>query len=126
MNDFNLVIRDVDFSRLMALHPPSELRAELDRAIVVPGESIPPGIVVMGSRVCYCDQQTGNCRDVELVFPEEADPSVGKVSVLAPVGAALIGLGEGQEIDWEFPDGSVRRLTVVAVTSPASEHSPQH
>lgn len=118
MQELSLFIRDIDFARLIAMRPPPELRSELDRAIVVPSESIPPGIVTMGARVRYRDQQTGDIREVELVYPEDADPALARVSVLAPVGAALLGLAEGQEIDWDFPDGTLRRLTVVAVSQP--------
>lgn len=118
MQQSNLIIGEMDFVRLMAIHPPSDLRDELERAIVVPCESIQPGIVTMGSRVRYADNETGASREVEIVFPEEADPARGRVSVFAPVGAALIGLSVGHEIDWGFPGGGTRRLTVVDVIQP--------
>lgn len=73
----------------------------------------------MGARVSYRDLRTNGLREVEIVFPEEANPAAGRVSVLAPVGAALIGLSVGQEIPWHFPDGSVHRLRVERVTRPA-------
>ena len=114
----SLVLSDVDFAGLMALSPPPELRAELERAIVVPLDSMWPGIVTMGSRVRYRDDLSGQEREVVVVFPDEADPGRGKVSVLAPVGAALIGLAEGQTIEWAFPDGRPRHLSVLAVTAP--------
>ncbi len=115
----NLIISDADFIRLMAIHPPPDLRAELERALVVPSDAMQEGVVTMGSRVRYAEIETGNSREVQIVFPEEADPSQGKVSVFAPVGAALIGLAIGQEIDWDFPGGNSRRLTVVEVIQPA-------
>lgn len=118
MQQANLIIGETDFVRLMAIQPPPDLRSELERAIVVPNESMQPGIVTMGSRVRYADNETGARREVEVVFPEEADPASGRVSVFAPVGAALIGLGVGQEIDWGFPGGGMRRLTVVEVIQP--------
>lgn len=118
MQNVNLVLSDVDFVRLMSISTPPELRAELECAIVVPVESMSPGIVTMQSRVRYRDEQTGQSREVEIVFPEEADASRGRVSVLAPVGAALIGLAVGQEIDWEFPDATSRRLQVLEVCYP--------
>lgn len=120
MKESNLVVSNVDFIRLMALRPPPDLFAELERAIVVPLESIPPSVVTMGSRVVYLDRETGQTREVEVVFPDEADASAGKVSVFAPVGAALIGLGERQQIEWDFPNGSLRKLTVVSVTQPVA------
>jgi regulator of nucleoside diphosphate kinase len=129
MQQTNLIISESDFVRLMATQPPPDLRAELERAIVVPNDLMQTGIVTMGSRVRYAEMETGTSREVEIVFPEEADPASGKVSVFAPVGAALIGLSVGQEIDWDFP-GTCRRLTVVEVTQPAAGatdyKTPQH
>nr|MBL8410600.1 nucleoside diphosphate kinase regulator [Dechloromonas sp.] len=119
MQQTTLIISEADFIRLMATQPPTDLRAELERAIVVPNDLMPSGIVTMGSRVRYAESTTGHCREVEIVFPEEADPTHNKVSVFAPVGAALIGLAVGQEIDWDFP-GSSRRLTVVEVIPPGA------
>ncbi len=120
MQQTNLIISDADFIRLMAIQPPPDLRAELERAIVVPSDSMQEGVVTMGSHVRYAEVETGNSRQVQIVFPEEADPSQGKVSVFAPVGAALIGLTIGQEIDWDFPGGDSRRLTVVEVIQPTT------
>ncbi|MDR2837376.1 MAG: nucleoside diphosphate kinase regulator [Azonexus sp.] len=117
MQPTNLIISKEDFARLMAIHPPDDLRAELERAIIVPGEAMQAGVVTMGSRVRYAEVGTTNSREVQIVFPAEADPSKGKVSVFAPVGAALIGLTVGQEIDWDFPRGK-NRLTVVEVIQP--------
>ena len=120
MQQNNLIIRESDFVRLMAIQPPDDLRDELERAIVIPDDSIPADIVTMGSRVRYTEQETGNSRQVEIVYPDQADPTASKVSVFAPVGAALIGLGVGHEIDWDFPGGNSRRLTVVEVIQPAA------
>lgn len=116
MPENDLIISHVDYARLMAMPPSAELLAELDRAIVVPMESIPANTVAMYSRVRYRDETSGSAREVQIVFPADADMAQGKVSVLAPVGAALIGLPCGQSIDWIFPDGTSRRLTVLAVT----------
>lgn len=121
MQEVILQIRRCDYIRLMALRPPPELRAELDRAIVTPDDSIPKDIVTMNARVCYRDEATGAERWVELAYPEAADPSAGRISVLAPVGAALLGLRVGQDIEWDFPNGAVRRLTVIAVIQPPPE-----
>jgi len=123
MQNMSLVLSNIDFIRLMAMPTPPELRAELECAIVVPVESMMPGAVTMQLRVRYRDQQTGQSREVEIVFPEDADASRGLVSVLAPVGAALIGLVVGQEIDWVFPDATSRRLQVLDVSYPAGNTS---
>lgn len=124
MQQTNLIISEMDFVRLMAIQPPPDLRAELERAIVIPDDSMKTDIVTMGSRVRYTEHETGNSRKIEIVFPEEAEAAAGKVSVFAPVGAALIGLGIGQEIEWDFPGGNTRRLTVVEVIQP--EKQPGH
>jgi len=124
MQQTNLIISEMDFVRLMAIQPPPDLRAELERAIVIPDDSMKTDIVTIGSRVRYTEHETGNSREIEIVFPEEAEAAAGKVSVFAPVGAALIGLGVGQEIEWDFPGGSTRRLTVVEVIQP--EKQPGH
>jgi regulator of nucleoside diphosphate kinase len=118
MQPTNLIVSKEDFARLMAIRPPEDLRAELERALIVPGDAMQAGVVTMGSRVRYAEVGTKNSREVQIVFPDEADPSKGKVSVFAPVGAALIGLTVGQEIDWDFPGGSSRRLAVVEVIQP--------
>lgn len=104
-----------DFARLRKLIGGHPLAEELDRAIVVPSDRIPKNIVTMHSRLIYLDESTGATREVELVYPDEAAPVEGKVSVLAPVGSALLGLSVGQAIDWEFPTGEVHRLRVERV-----------
>lgn len=87
---------------------------EMERAHVVADPKLPTDVVRMGSRVRY---RTDKDEDLEvvLVFPVAADISVGKISVLTPVGAALIGLRTGQSITWEARDGRRHALTVLAV-----------
>jgi regulator of nucleoside diphosphate kinase len=64
----------------------------------------------MNSRVRYTDEKDGVSRTVSLVYPTSANAAKGRVSVLAPVGTALLGLSAGESIEWDFPDGSRRRL----------------
>lgn len=108
----DLFMTNDDFSRVMALSPDPQLRKELDRAIVVSRNAIASNVVTMYSQLRYRDERSGECLQIELVFPEDADADQRKVSVLAPVGAALLGIAVGQAIDWVFPDGQVRRLRV--------------
>jgi regulator of nucleoside diphosphate kinase len=115
MHDHHVFLTEADFMRVMALRPEPSLRAELERATVVKPEAMPPGVVTMYSTVRYRDEHTGISRQVQIVYPEEADASGGKISVLAPVGAALLGLATGQAIDWTFPGGEIRRLRVEEV-----------
>lgn len=107
-----LMIADRDFAVLRSLAPHEQLQRELDRAIVVSWEALPADVVTMRSRVRYLDETTGERRSVTIEYPAEADASKGRISVLAPVGAALLGLSTGQAIEWEFPDGTRRRLRV--------------
>ena len=75
----------------------------------------------MGSEVEFRDETTGTVRKVTLVYPGEADIALGKISVLTPIGTALIGLGVGQSIMWETRTGDLKRLTVLQTheTQPA-------
>lgn len=114
-----LVLSAQDYARLREYALNDELADELDRAIVVQKERVPEDVVTMNAHCVYFDERVGTQREIELVYPEEADPAAGKVSVLTPVGSALIGLRVGQEIAWDFPDGSVRRLKVTGVRKAA-------
>jgi len=91
------------------------LRAELDRAELVEPGDVPPDVVTMNSRIRVADEDTGEERELKLVFPAFADAGAGAVSVLAPVGSALLGLRIGAVIEWPVPDGRARRLRVVGI-----------
>jgi len=94
------------------------LAQEMERAkSVVADNSDLRGVVRMGSQVRYCDDKTGEVRDVVLVYPHEADITLKRVSVLTPVGAALIGLSVGQAIEFETPGHNKRSLTVLGVSN---------
>lgn len=91
------------------------LRDELDRAIVVGEGDLPQRFVQVGSLVLYEDQDSGKTRSIQLVMPDAADIDENRVSILTPVGAALLGLREGQSFDWAAADGRRRRLRIVKV-----------
>ncbi|MFF9551171.1 nucleoside diphosphate kinase regulator [Methylobacterium fujisawaense] len=95
------------------------LSSELDQARVVPAGKAAEGFVRMGSEVEFRDDTTGKVQAVTLVYPGKADIAQGRISVLTPVGAALLGLGVGQSIDWATRTGVAKRLTVLAVREPA-------
>lgn len=99
-----------------------ELFAELDRARVVADGWVPADTIQMGSTVTF-EPDTGEAKTVALVFPGDADISEGKVSILTPVGTALIGLSAGQSIQWTARDGRRHELQVLAVGQPASENT---
>jgi regulator of nucleoside diphosphate kinase len=93
------------------------LAREMERARVVADHSGLRDVVRMGSQVRYCDDRTGDVRDVVLVYPHEADITLRRVSVLKPVGAALIGLSVGQAIEFQTPGHNKRSLTVLGVSN---------
>ncbi|MBR0829145.1 nucleoside diphosphate kinase regulator [Bradyrhizobium manausense] len=93
------------------------LAQEMERASVVADNCELRGVVRMGSQVRFCDDRTGEVRDVVLVYPHEADITLKRVSVLTPVGAALIGLSVGQAIEFQTPADHKRSLTVLGVSN---------
>ena len=89
------------------------LADELDRARVIHGAHPPLNSVSMGCEVTFRDNKTGQVQTVVLVYPDEADISQKKISILTPIGVALIGMSAGQSINWETRSGEVRDLTVL-------------
>ena len=87
------------------------LARELDRADVTHPSDIPSDVITMHSEICIRDLDTGRQEVYELVFPAEADISQNRISVLAPIGTALLGYREGDIIEWPVP-GGLRRLKV--------------
>ena len=110
-----IIVSAMNMAELNLLRAYAPLRHELERAMVVSSALMPADVATMNSRVRYTDEKDGASRTVSLVYPIEADVAKGKVSVLAPVGTALLGLSEGQSIEWHFPDGSRRRLKLEKV-----------
>jgi regulator of nucleoside diphosphate kinase len=96
----------------------ARLSDELDRADVVPAGERPVEHVGMGSEVEYRDEATQRTHRVILVYPDKADISQSRISVLTPIGTALVGLRVGDSIEWEMRTGEVRSLTVLAVRMP--------
>jgi regulator of nucleoside diphosphate kinase len=90
------------------------LQAELDRAEVLGHDEVPAGVVTMNSRVHCREESSGKDYHLTLVYPQDAGGD-GKVSILAPVGCALLGLSVGQHIDWPAPGGKQLKLTLLEV-----------
>lgn len=120
----SLILSARDYRRLEALlaSPQGEaspvaaaLEAELLRGDVREPADLPADLVTMNSEVVCVDGESGAERRLRLVYPDQADVAAGKVSILAPVGAALLGLRVGQSVDWPLPGGRSARLTVTAV-----------
>ena len=93
-----------------------ELKVELSRAQVVPKEQVPPDVVTMDSTVLLRDLDTNEAETYTLVYPENADIANQRLSVLAPVGTAILGYRVGDEFRWQVPAGW-RRLKVEQVIS---------
>ena len=119
----NIILSAEDYERLSALAHAARKRMpvlaegladEIARAHVL-ANGDPQHIVCMNSKVEFRDDTTGKVQMVTLVYPDQADISQGKVSVLTPVGTALIGLRTGDSITWEAPNGQGRQLTVLSV-----------
>ena len=128
-----ITIGDADLARLRAVVEvhlsgrdsvaAERLEAELDRAIVVPQAEVPAEIATMEARVVFEEAGTGRTREVTLCYPKEADPSRGRISILAPVASALLGLRVGDSIDWPMPDG---RLATIHIASVLPRSDPHH
>jgi len=128
-----IIVSDTDQSRLTTLatdalerfpQAAQELLSEMERAAVVSAEAVPPNVVQMGSGVVF-RSDNGETRRVTLVFPGQADIAAVRISILTPIGAALIGLSEGQSIAWKTRDGRLRQLTILAVEGVAADAMAQ-
>jgi len=94
------------------------LRIELERADVLPAGIIPGTVVVMGSKVEIEDRENGEVDTYTLVYPELADGAAGRLSILAPIGMAVIGFAQGDTFAWRTPGGT-RQLLIRRVEPPA-------
>lgn len=119
----SIVLTDHDVQRLETMlesaqyrdAPGAEsLRGELERARVVESQKLPRDVISMNSTAECVDESNGRTHALTLVYPRQADAAQGRISVLAPVGAALLGMKVGQSIDWPAPSSTLR-LRVTAV-----------
>ncbi len=130
MSKRRIRITDHDAKRLLELindpskleHRESEnlevLREELSRAEIMAPTEIPPDAVTMNSTVKIVDVDSGEESEYTLVFPSDADVSSGKISVLAPIGTALLGYSENDTVVWKVPGGECRLLIKSVVYQP--------
>ena len=113
-------IEDSQKARSMDSRHVDELSRELSEAEVLPAERIPADVITMNSEVRLRDLEDNEEVTWKLVFPEDADAASGKISVLAPVGTALIGYRVGDIIEWQVPAGTVRYEVLQIVYQPES------
>jgi len=120
----NIVITELDLERLEKLieslpkgsFPGKEaLEAELLRADVVDSHDIPDTVVTMNSTVRFVVNESKEEFSLTLVYPKDADNSGDKISILAPVGSALLGLNQGDEIQWPKPGGGMMTVRIEEV-----------
>lgn len=119
-----IIVSSLDAERLEdlidSLHGSSipgkdQLEAELARADVVDPKDVPPTVVTMNSTVRFKVENSNEEFELTLVYPKDVDASGGSISVLAPVGSALLGLSQGDEIEWPKPGGGVLRVRIEEV-----------
>jgi regulator of nucleoside diphosphate kinase len=124
-----IVISEVEERRLMAIataafqrfpEVSAALLGELERAEVLPETAMPDDVARIGSIIEF-EVDDGRRLKVHLVLPENADINAGRISVLTPVGTALIGLSPGQSMEWSGNDGKERLLTVLSVSCQQSD-----
>ncbi len=117
----HIIVTNVDLDRLRPLLEHANTAAadlldiELGTATVIDQFHVPEDLVTMNSEVVYEDLDTSARRTVRVVYPTDADSKRGWISVLAPIGSALLGLRVGQETEWDVPSGK-KRVRVVALT----------
>ncbi|MDN3379348.1 MULTISPECIES: nucleoside diphosphate kinase regulator [unclassified Pseudoalteromonas] len=120
-----LIISSLDADRLYELMESlpagsfageKELEAELGRATIVEPKDMPSTVVTMNSTVNFIVESTQEEFTKTLVYPKNADANGDKISILAPVGSALLGLSQGDKIEWPKPSGGVIKVKIKAVT----------
>lgn len=121
MNEDIILITEKDLLRIkhiLSFQKSEEfenLELELDRAKIISDNAVRPDLVIMNSKVKFLNVQDNKEMIVTIVYPSDANFAEGKISVLASLGSALIGLRVGQEINWMFPDGKTKTLKILGV-----------
>ena len=121
MDETTIFITEKDYARiknaLSSVNPDDyeNLELELERAKIISDDEVPPNLVTMNSKVKFYNVQENKEMIVTIVYPADADFDEGKVSILDPLGSALIGLLENHEINWMFSDGKTKTLRILKV-----------
>ncbi|HEY4370198.1 MAG TPA: GreA/GreB family elongation factor [Steroidobacteraceae bacterium] len=111
-----ILARQPHTSRLDREHA-LDLGNEIEQATIVEDHELATDVVTMDSKVCVRDMATGEIQEYTLVSPLQADVAASHISVLAPMGTALLGFRQGDQVEWHMP-GGVRHLTIHKVTQP--------
>lgn len=118
-----IVLTNADYHELLPFAAASghasaaadQLAEKLETAAIVDSAAVPPAVVTMNTEMEVRDEASGQIARLTLVHPRNANIVAGRISVLTPVGAALLGLSEGDTTEVEVPSGEEKRLTVVRV-----------
>ena len=115
MNKKRIIVNSRDYVKLRQITNGSgtesgnqyirNLEAELSNAVVIDPEKIPADVITMNTKVSFCNVSESEDFIYTIVYPEDADIEHGKLSVLAPIGTALLGYREGDEVAWKVPSG---------------------
>jgi regulator of nucleoside diphosphate kinase len=116
----SVLLTAADFANLSLLEPHAALDHLLRSAKVVASDAMPQDVVTMNTQAVLRDETSGERRQVRVVFPADADPAAGLISVLEPLGTALLGAPAGHAIECDFADG-VHRLRVEQIL-----YQPEH
>jgi len=120
----NIIVSEQDYERLEKLLDslPADafpgraaLEAELERADIVDSKDVPPDVVTMNSTVRFRVSSSNEEFRLTLVYPKDLDAGGEKISILAPVGSALLGLSQGDEIEWPSPGGNTLKVRIEEV-----------
>lgn len=120
----DIIISELDYSRIdnllratpgIATNIKSALLTKLERAELVAPEQIPANVVTMNSQVKFSVISTGVTFTLKLVYPKDMDDSGNTISILAPVGSAMLGLKEGDEIDWQDGHGGMLQVRIETI-----------
>lgn len=130
MSEPKVTLTETDYLRLDHILGKGEfedLEFEVGRAQVMDFDEIPSDLITMHTHFSYQNITDDKYGEMSIVYPDEANLDERKISVLASLGAAFIGLREGDEFDWTFPDGGEKRLKVLKVLSrPGSPGKTYH
>jgi regulator of nucleoside diphosphate kinase len=127
ISDYDRLLALIDSARLdwrMPAEHLNSLEGELARATLVATDELPPDVVAMQSTVWFRDLDTQEVDQYQLVYPTEADITAGRISVLAPIGTALLGYRVGDIVKWRVPLGS-RRLEITRVVQPKGSEAAE-
>lgn len=114
-------LHDYDILKTLCYHAPGsdKLREELDRAVIKKGK-VPDDVVQVNSTLQFRDARSGAVRSVQLVLPAASNIQLGKLSILSPIGTALLGYSAGDVIDWEVPAGKTQLHILEVANTPAA------